>query len=226
VPLSLRHVVVGPFVQNAYLAWCPRAKEGVIVDAGWEPGRILAMAAEEEVRVVAVVATHGHIDHVWGAAEVCRAAKAPFRMHRADLYWLEALDRQAAMFGLEPPPGTPSLDGEIGDGEVIRFGGCALTAIHTPGHTPGSVCLHDGAGNLLTGDTLFQGSIGRTDFPGGDFGAIVRSIRERLFALPPATEVHPGHGPGTTLAEERRANPFVGDRAGAAGPADGLYGVM
>lgn len=209
-----RHVVVGPFVQNAYLLSCPETKEGILVDAGWEPEEQLAMVADAGVTLKAVVATHGHIDHVWGASTICAAAKVPFLMHPDDLYWLEGLDGQARLFGLEPPPAAPPDPVPLRDGEVIAFGTVTLRVIHTPGHTPGSVCLHDGAGNLWTGDTLFQGSIGRTDLPGGDFNTLSRSIRGALFTLPGATEAHPGHGPSTRIDLEKRGNPFVGDDAG------------
>jgi len=208
---GIRTIVVGPFVQNVHLVFCPRTREGIVVDPGFEPERTLALVAEEKVRVVEVIATHGHIDHVWGAVPICRATKAPFRMNGGDQYWLDALDRQAEMFGLEPAPGTPRIDREIGDGDEVRFGDCSLKAIATPGHTPGSVCLHDAAAKrLFTGDLLFQGSIGRTDFPGGDFPTIERSIRERIFTLDPATVCLCGHGPETEVGVERETNPFVG----------------
>jgi glyoxylase-like metal-dependent hydrolase (beta-lactamase superfamily II) len=211
---------VGPFVQNVFLAFCPRTREGVVIDPGFEPERTLRLVEEEKVRVLEVIATHGHIDHCWGAVPICRALGAPFRMHPGDLYWTEALGRQAELFGLEPPPGVPSVDRAIGEGDEARFGDCVLRALHTPGHTPGSVCLHDGVGTLFTGDLLFRGSVGRTDFPGGDFPTLARSIRGRVFALDPATAVLPGHGPDTTVGEERRSNPFVGDDAAAAGDLD------
>jgi glyoxylase-like metal-dependent hydrolase (beta-lactamase superfamily II) len=219
--MEVRSVVVGPFAENVYLAWCPRTKEGVIVDPGFEPEKVLRLVESEGVKVREVIATHGHIDHVWGAVPVCRATGAPFRMHPADLYWLEALERQAATFDLEPPPAVPEIDRPVADGDLFSFGDATLRAIHTPGHTPGSVCLHDGAGTLFTGDLLFQGSIGRTDFPGGDFPTIVRSIRERVFSLDHGTLVLPGHGPETTVAEERAMNPFVGDGVGGGGAPGG-----
>ena len=208
---EIRTLVVGPFVQNVHLVFCPRTREGIVVDPGFEPERTLALIAEEKVKVVEVIATHGHIDHVWGAVPICRETKAPFRMNGGDQYWLDALDDQASMFGLEPPPGTPSIDRPIGHGDEVRFGDIALSAIHTPGHTPGSVCLHGkDAKALFTGDLLFQGSIGRTDFPGGDFPTIERSIRERIFTLDPATTCLCGHGPETTVGVEKETNPFVG----------------
>ena len=216
---EIRRLVVGPFVQNVFLAFCPRTKDGVIVDPGFEPERALRLVEEEGVRVREVIATHGHIDHCWGAVPICGSTGAPFRMHDADLYWIDALDRQAEMFGLEPPPGRPALDRPLADGETIRFGDCALRVVHTPGHTPGSVCLHDGKRTLFSGDLLFQGSVGRTDFPGGDTATLVKSIRERVFAMDAATLVLPGHGPDTTVGEEKRTNPFVGDDAGP--PPDG-----
>jgi glyoxylase-like metal-dependent hydrolase (beta-lactamase superfamily II) len=220
---AIRTFVVGPFVQNCHLVFCPESREGIVIDPGFEPGVVLAAVAEERVKVLEVIATHGHIDHVWGAVPVREATGAPFRMHPADRYWLDALEQQAAMFGLEPPPGVPDIDRPLGDGDEVRFGGTTLRAIHTPGHTPGSVCLHDGAGSLFTGDLLFQGSIGRTDFPGGDFDAIVKSIRERVFTLPPDTVVHSGHGPTTRVGEERAGNPFVGDGCGPRGSPGGTF---
>ena len=217
---EIRSLVVGPFAQNVYLAFCPRTREGIVVDPGWEPERTIALVAKEGVKVLEVVATHGHIDHVFGAVAICAAAKAPFRMHPGDRYWLDSLDRQATMFGLEAPAGTPVLDRPLADGDAIRFGDVSLKVIHTPGHTPGGVCLHDGTATLFTGDLLFQGSIGRTDFPGGDFRALVKSIRRRVFALDPATRVLPGHGPQTTVGEEKAHNPFVGDGASGEGLPD------
>ena len=223
--MKVRSVVVGPFVENVYVAWCPATREGLVIDPGFEPERVLEVIAEEKLKVVEVIATHGHIDHVWGAVPICEATGAPFRMHAGDQYWLDALEEQAEKFGLEPAPATPSIDRAIADGDSFAFGRCALKAIHTPGHTPGSVCLHDGEGTLFTGDLLFQGSIGRTDFPGGDFPTIVRSIRDRVFALDPATVVLPGHGPETSVAEEKAMNPFVGDRAGGGGSPGGTYPI-
>jgi len=208
---EVRTIVVGPFVQNVHLVFCPRTREGIVVDPGFEPERTLELIAAEKVKVVEVVATHGHIDHVWGAVPICRATRAPFRMNAGDQYWLDALERQAEMFGLEPPPATPVIDRTLGHGDEVRFGDVALAAIHTPGHTPGSVCLHHAPSKrLFTGDLLFQGSIGRTDFPGGDFPTIERSIRERVFTLDPGTACLCGHGPETTVGVEKETNPFVG----------------
>ena len=224
-PLETRVVVNGPFVENTFLAWCARTGEGVIIDPGFEPERVLALARKERVKVVQVLATHGHIDHVWGASVVCAATKAPFRMHPADGYWLEALTRQAAMFGLEAPPSLPVVDAPLAEGDRIVLGAATHTTIHTPGPTPRGVCFHDGHGILFSGDLLFQGSIGRTDFPGGDFATIVESIRGKVFALPPGTRVLPGHGPETTVGEEKAGNPFVGDGASLAdAPGDLPYG--
>jgi len=223
---EIRRLVVGPFVQNVFLAFCGRTREGIVVDPGFEPERTIRLVAEERVRVLEVIATHGHIDHCWGAVPICRETRAPFRMHPGDGYWLEALERQAAMFGLEPAPGRPAIDRPLADGDEVRFGECVLRVIHTPGHTPGSVCLHDGTRTLFTGDLLFQGSVGRTDFPGGDTATLVKSIRERVFALDPATLVLPGHGPDTTVGEERRTNPFVGDGAGPLAGGGAVEGPM
>jgi hydroxyacylglutathione hydrolase len=217
---EIRTIVVGPFAQNVHLVSCPRTREGVLIDPGFEPEKSLALVAESGVKVLEVIATHGHIDHVWGAVPICAALKAPFRMHPADQYWIDALDEQAAMFSLEPVPATPVVDRPLSDGDEIRFGDRLLKVLATPGHTPGSVCLHDGATTLFSGDTLFHRGIGRTDFPGGSPGDIATSITKRLFTLDRRIVVHPGHGPATTVGEEKAENPFFGDAPGAAGLLD------
>ena len=157
-----------------------------------------------------ILLTHGHVDHAAGAAEAREATGAPVAIHPADLPWLAALPQQAAMFGLEEArPLVP--DAPLADGETVRVGNQVATVIHTPGHCQGSVslCFPD-AGLVFTGDTLFQGSVGRTDLPGGDFDQLAESITRRLFPLGDDVRFLPGHGPGGTLGEERLHNPFVG----------------
>jgi hydroxyacylglutathione hydrolase len=209
--LIVRHAVVGPFAANAWLAACDRTGDAVLIDPGGDVARVLALADPGAFRVTRIFCTHGHIDHVAGAAETKRLTKAPIAIHAADLSWLEALPRQAEMFGFEGAE-VPEVDQRLAGGEAFRVGACEGVVLHTPGHTQGSTCLHFPAEKIVfTGDTLFSGSVGRTDLPGGDFDALARSIQERLFTLEDDVRFLPGHGPGGTIGDERRTNPFVGE---------------
>jgi glyoxylase-like metal-dependent hydrolase (beta-lactamase superfamily II) len=206
-------VVVPPFMVNSYVAGDEESGEAVVVDPGGEIDRLARALDDRKLHPVAIVLTHGHIDHVAGAAEAKRRFAVPLLMHEADRFWIGALSMQAAMFGLPlPQPFEP--DRTVADGEELPLGPGRLKVIHTPGHTPGGISLFcPEARSLFTGDTLFAQSIGRTDLPGGDLTALLRSIRERLFVLGDEVAFYPGHGPGGTLGQERRENPFVGDRA-------------
>ncbi len=208
--LVVRHAVVGPFAANCWVASCGRTGEAVLIDPGGDLQRALALVGEHG-RVTRIFCTHGHIDHVAAGAEARRVTGAPLQIHAADEGWLESLPRQAEMFGfdaVEPPP----VDHRHVDGETFRVGDVEARVIHTPGHSAGSCCLlFPQAKVIFTGDTLFTGSVGRTDLPGGDFEALSRSIKDRLFTLGDDLRFHPGHGPSGSLGEERRANPFVGE---------------
>jgi glyoxylase-like metal-dependent hydrolase (beta-lactamase superfamily II) len=208
--LIVRGVVVGPFAMNAWLAACSETGEAVLIDPGAELPRVLALRQPEGFTVKRILLTHGHVDHAAGAAEAREATGAPVSIHEGDVPWLAMLPRQAAMFGLEEArPLTP--DATLADGEVVTVGRQSATVLHTPGHCPGSVSLwFEEAGVVFTGDTLFQGSVGRTDLPGGDFEQLARSITDKLFTLGHAVKFLPGHGPGGTIGEERLHNPFVG----------------
>jgi len=211
--LVVRQAVVGPFAENTWLVADSETGEAALIDPGGETFRVLGLAHPGDFRVGTILATHGHVDHIIGADEVRERTGAPFRIHSADEPFVRALPSQAAGLGFgvaRPPP----VAGFLADGETLRVGGHAAQVIHTPGHSPGSVCLwFAGDRVLFSGDTLFRGSVGRTDLPGGDPGALVRSIRDRLFPLGDDVRFYPGHGPAGTLGEERRANPFVGDDA-------------
>lgn len=214
--LVVRHLVVGPFAMNAWLVACDRSGEAILVDPGDEIPEVLALARPEGFRVTRIVLTHGHVDHVAGAGEAAAATGAPVQIHEADQPFLDSLAWQTAMFGLPPPPPAPAIAHHHAHGERFRVGEHEATVLHVPGHSPGSCAIHfAGDGHLFSADTLFAGSIGRTDLPGGDPRAIVRSIREVLFPLGDETVVHCGHGPDTTIGEERRENPFVGEAARA-----------
>jgi len=210
-------LAVGPLECNATLLVCPITREALVVDPGGDAERILAAVAKLSARVVGIVHTHGHFDHVLGTRDVVAATGAPTSIHGGDLELYRRLVPQARSFDLDaetPPEPTQILTG----GEVLRFGQLQARVLHTPGHTPGSIGLFiadtGAAPLLLAGDTLFADGIGRTDFPGGSFEQILRSIRDTLFALPDETVVVPGHGPETTIGQERENNPSVGRLAG------------
>jgi len=201
---------VGPLQCNCTILADEASREAVVIDPGDEPERILRALEAARLKPVALLHTHAHFDHIGGSRRVKEATAAAIRLHPADRPLYDALPDQAAFFGLTADAPTEP-DAPLSDGEIVGFGRHALTAIHTPGHTPGSTCFRlDGDRPMLfSGDTLFRRSIGRTDLWGGDTDTILASIRERLFALPGDTPVVCGHGPDTTIGEEKRLNPFA-----------------
>jgi hydroxyacylglutathione hydrolase len=211
--LIRRSFRVGALGCNCTIVACPDTHQGLVIDPGDEAPRILEELAALGVTAVSLVHTHAHFDHVMGTTAVAGATGADILLHHADRPLYDNLDMQAEMFGLQAAvPVAPTR--ELRGGEAIGFGHQEGRALHTPGHTPGSLCLYvqpPGERPLLfAGDTLFAGSIGRTDLWGGSFDQIVDSIRGPLFALPDDTLVIPGHGPETSIAAEREDNPFVG----------------
>lgn len=210
--LVVETVEVPPFLENTYVVGDDATGAAWIVDPGGAVHRLEQVLADRRWKAEAIVLTHGHIDHVAGAEEAQRRLGVPVWVHEADRRWLEELPTQARMFGFPPVPG-PAPSRFLKDGEVLALGSLEARVLHTPGHTQGSLCVYfPQARAVLTGDTLFAGSIGRTDLPGGDADAIVASIRDRLFPLGDEVAFYPGHGAGGTLGRERRTNPFVGDR--------------
>ena len=203
---------VGPFFKNGFVVGCERTREAIIIDPGDEVPDLVAFVAEQRLAIGAILLTHAHIDHVTGVGIAKDAFGVPICLHRADLFLYEAAPQQARMFGL-PVPDLPPVDEYYAEGQVLTFGAYEVRPSHTPGHCPGGVCLQIGAagtsGELFVGDTLFAGSIGRTDLPGGDHATLLASIRRVLFAFPDDTVVHPGHGPSTTIGRERRTNPYL-----------------
>jgi len=197
----------GAFAENCYLIADPASREAVIVDPGEEAGLFLARLASEGWTPRAVWLTHAHLDHIAGVAAVKAATGVPVLLHPADRKLYDAAPRQARMFGLTMEP-APAPDRPLADGDRLAVGRLAFDVLHVPGHSPGHVAFV-GHGLALSGDVLFAGSIGRTDLPGGDTNTLLASIRTRLFALDDATVVLPGHGPATTIGEEKRSNPFV-----------------
>lgn len=205
---------VGPLQCNCAILADPESREALVVDPGDEADRILRFLAQNRLTAVGLVHTHAHFDHVGVSARLARETGAPILLHEADAPLYSALEDQAAFFGLGVEAPAP-LARFLSDGERVGCGRGGIEVIHTPGHTPGSLCFRVGGQRelLLSGDTLFRRSIGRTDLWGGSLPSIVASIRERLFKLPGDVRVLPGHGEATTVAEEARLNPFVGSRA-------------
>jgi glyoxylase-like metal-dependent hydrolase (beta-lactamase superfamily II) len=210
-PLEILRFTYGPFAENTYVVVGSGGRRAMVVDPGFGSEPVLDVLRQRGLSVELIVNTHGHLDHVAGNAFFKRATGAPIAIHPADAPFLARLRMQAAAFGLEADD-SPPPDLELREDEPVRFDGLAFEVLHTPGHTPGGVCLRL-AGRMWVGDTLFRGSVGRTDLPGGSFDDLRHSIRNKLFLLPGATVCYPGHGPETTLLEERRTNAFVSDAA-------------
>jgi hydroxyacylglutathione hydrolase len=208
IPVEIITLPVGPLQVNCFVLGCTRTGQALVVDAGDDGARILAALRGKGWTLSAIVSTHGHFDHIGGNAHLIEQTGAPLYLHGEDLPMLQQAAMHAAFYGLSTTP-SPAPARLIADGEVLQVGDIALTVIHTPGHTPGGICLY-GAGHLFAGDTLFAGSVGRTDLPGGDTAQLLTGIRQRLLVLPEETVVHPGHGPDTTIGREKRSNPYVG----------------
>ena len=203
----LTSLAVGPLAMNAYLLESPTTGEAALFDPGDEADLLLDRLAAGGLRLTLLACTHGHFDHVGAAAAVQAIHPLPLLVHPRDEALVRTMPRHQEMFGF-PPTAVPQLSATLADGAILPFGGGALTVRHIPGHTPGHV-LFGWETNALVGDCIFAGSVGRTDLPGGDFHALERSIRERIYTLPPATDLHPGHGPSTTVSEEMTSNPYV-----------------
>ncbi len=208
--LVVRTAVVGPFAENSFLAGCDETGEALFIDPGGDLPRLLALREPGGFSVKRIFLTHGHIDHVAGAAAAADATSAPVEIHPDDLPWFAQLEDQAEMFGFDGVR-APAIARPLAHGDVLHVGRQAARVLHTPGHTRGGCSLFfEQARVLFTGDALFVGSVGRTDLPGGDFRVLARSLRERLFPLGDDVRFYPGHGPPGVLGDERRNNPFVG----------------
>lgn len=211
--MVLEHAAVEPFFKNGFVIGCEETGEGVIVDPGDEVAQLLAVAKARRLSITNILLTHAHLDHITGVGRAKRALGVPVWLHRDDTFLYEGVQEQGRMFGLQvdsQPPVDRFYDGE----GPLRFGTYAVRVLHTPGHCPGGVCLAvskegESKATLFVGDTLFAGSIGRTDLPGGDMDTLLRSIRDVLFAFPDDTVVWSGHGPATTIGRERASNPFL-----------------
>jgi hydroxyacylglutathione hydrolase len=218
-PRELIHITlpVGMLQCNCTIIGDPLTREALVIDPGDEVTRIMDLLGRHKLTVKAIISTHAHIDHVGGLSKLHSFTGAPVLMHQEDLPLYQAMDVQAAFLGI-PAPEITTIDNLLKEGDTLRWGDYQARIIHTPGHTPGSVCLyipHEAgavtlaAPQLLAGDTLFAGSIGRTDLWGGSMPQIMNSLRSKLMQLPDSTIVYPGHGPATTIGTERHSNPFL-----------------
>jgi hydroxyacylglutathione hydrolase len=204
---------VPPFLKNGFLVSCEDTAEAVLIDPGDEVDELLAAAESTRAVVKAILLTHAHLDHITGVGRAKRVLEVPVWLHRDDLPLYDGIVEQGRLFGLAVER-QPAVDAFYAPGDAFSFGPYVVDVLHTPGHCRGGVCLAIGRANtsareLFVGDTLFAGSIGRTDLPGGDYTTLMRSIRNVLLAFPDETVVHPGHGPDTTIGRERRTNPFL-----------------
>lgn len=200
---------VGPLQCNCSVIGDEATREAVVIDPGDNIDQVLLTLQRHGLTLKQILITHGHIDHVGGAMKLKAATGAPILMNSNDLSQLQLLDQMAAWIGI-PSPGTVTIDASLEHDSVIKVGDLRAQAIHTPGHTEGSTCIYFPVEKkLIAGDTLFAGSIGRTDLPGGNFEKIVRSLHDKLITLPEDTTVIPGHGPVTTIGEEKENNPYL-----------------
>jgi glyoxylase-like metal-dependent hydrolase (beta-lactamase superfamily II) len=200
---------VGPLQCNCSIIGDEATRDAMVIDPGDDIADVLAIIQKHNLKVKQIVITHAHIDHVGGAMKLRQATGAPILLNENDYALLKMLDVQAAWLGMRSP-GKVEIDRSIGDADKVEAGPLVANVMHTPGHTEGSICLYFPAEQkLIAGDTLFAGSIGRTDLPGGSFDKIIRSLHQKVLALPDDTVVVPGHGPLTTIGDERESNPFL-----------------
>ncbi|GAB4306446.1 MAG: hydroxyacylglutathione hydrolase GloC [Myxococcota bacterium] len=201
--------VVSAFMENAYLIADKETKEGYFIDPGDDAETLIALAEKLSVKPLAILNTHGHIDHIAAVADLKKHYGIKFFLHKEDEVWLENVNVQARLFGV-PKVEKPAVDDFLRDGDEFKMGEFTIKTIHTPGHSAGGVCFYiQSADVLITGDTLFEGSIGRTDFPGGNYEQLIATIKNKILTLPENTEVYSGHGGVTTVGKEKLYNPFL-----------------
>lgn len=207
MPILIDSIAVGPFAANCYVVAEAPGATAAIIDPGGDPEAVKSLLARHRLEAAIILNTHGHADHIAANGELSRALQVPIAIHGLDAPMLTSASRNLSLaFGFEIT--SPEASQLLEDGDIIRVGSLAIEVRHTPGHTLGGVSFVVG-GNVFTGDTLFAGSVGRVDFPGGSLKTLLESIEKRLLTLPDDTVVYPGHGPATTIGEERLANPFL-----------------
>ena len=209
--MIFEQIAVGPFQCNCSIIGCEKTKEAIIIDPGDEAETIIALVQKHGLKPKYLLHTHAHLDHVGATKLVKDQCRGEICLHRDDQFLYDNVAMQASLFFLPTPP-TTKVDQYVEEGDALQFGKYKIEILHTPGHTPGSVTFYLVAENkplLFTGDTLFLGSIGRTDLWGGDYATILKSIKTKLFDFDAQTKVYPGHGPATTLGQEKNSNPFL-----------------
>ncbi len=204
--MVVKKLVVGPLEENCYIIGDSKTKQAIVVDPGDEPDRIIDLIKENGFDVKSIICTHAHFDHIGAIGDIKKATGAKILLNNEDIELYEKVRDQAAIWGYELDD-MPEPDGFLNEGDKVRVGNLTFIVLHTPGHSPGGICLY-GEGITVTGDTLFQGSVGRTDFQGGDMTKLKESFR-RLLDLPESTIVYSGHGPDTKIGIEKKENLFV-----------------
>jgi hydroxyacylglutathione hydrolase len=211
VDMIIESLEVGRIQCNCYIVGCEKTHEGVVIDPGGDADLIAEVVNKRALSIKYFICTHAHFDHVEGLKDVLQYIKAPILLHEEDSPLYENLPGQAQMFGLQAEP-APTSNRYLKDGDIIKFGELSMKVLHTPGHSPGSISLQvDHV--VFTGDTIFAGSIGRTDLPGGSMEKLVTSAKGKILSLGDEVKLYPGHGPATTVANEKRYNPFLGEKA-------------
>lgn len=199
-------LTVGPLMENCYILGDEKSKKSAVIDPGDEPERIVEKLKKKRLNCEYILLTHAHVDHVSGIKGVVEATGARVYIHKNDAFMLKAAPVQALAFGMKPFM-PPKIEKYLEDGEVIEFGDLKVKIIHTPGHSSGGICfLVENC--IFVGDTIFQGSIGRTDLPGGNYNELINSVETKIWTLPDDTIIYPGHGPETTVGYEKKYNPF------------------
>jgi hydroxyacylglutathione hydrolase len=206
--MIIKRITVGPLQENCYIVGDEGTRHALVIDPGDEPDRILQVIKDNSFEIIVVILTHAHFDHVGAAGDIKRATGAKVLLHEGDIELYKGVRDQAAFWGFEVDD-LPGPDGYIKEGDDVKAGGLTFKAMHTPGHSPGGICLY-GEGVVFTGDTIFQGSVGRTDFHGGDMAKLKESFR-RLINLPDDTVILSGHGGETTVGREKRENFFMAE---------------
>lgn len=205
--MIIKSLTVGPIMANCFILGCDDTKEAVVIDPGDDINKILLALSESKLTVKKIINTHGHFDHVGANKDLKNTTGAELLIHKADAPMLEELNMAASAFGMSVE-NSPPADAYINDGDIISFGNMSIKVLHTPGHSPGSVSLLVENECVFAGDTLFAGSIGRTDLPGGSYDTLISAVKEKLFTLDDNIKVYCGHGPETTIGREKQYNPF------------------
>jgi hydroxyacylglutathione hydrolase len=207
--MIIEYKAVPPFYKNGYLLSFDNSTDALLIDPGDEVDLLLGMAEIKKLSIQYIFLTHGHLDHISGVGHARSKTNAPIVIHPDDLKLYNTVELQAEWFNY-PVEKLPKVDAFFADQQIFTIAGCEIKVLHTPGHSPGGVCFLIN-NDLFCGDTLFEGSVGRADLPGGDFAKLIASVKTRLLILPDTTVVYPGHGPSTTIGDEKKFNPFIND---------------